>query len=178
MMNGFRTARGWMVCLCAAAAATAACSRGASAPAESSAVASAQVGANGEKYPAPRWPSYFKTPKSVDDLMPAARLLVRNQSGLQGKGMGILQPGEKVLIVAADEADPMVIEAITKALEERKITPYVKFTYEMRGTTKEQAAARSRAPHGRTGHQERRHLPGDRVDYGPVPQSVAARRPG
>jgi hypothetical protein len=141
MMNGFRTARGWMVCLCAAAAATAACSRGASAPAESSAVASAQVGANGEKYPAPRWPSYFKTPKSVDDLMPAARLLVRNQSGLQGKGMGILQPGEKVLIVAADEADPRVIEAITKALEERKITPYVKFTYEMRGTTKEQAAA-------------------------------------
>src|SRR6476646_3283117 len=141
MMNGFRTAHVWMVCLCAAAATTAACSRGASAPAESSAVASAQVGANGEKYPAPRWPSYFKTPKSDDDLMPAARLLVRNQSGLQGKGMGILQPGEKVLIVAADESDPRVIEAITKALEERKITPYVKFTYEMRGTTKEQAAA-------------------------------------
>ena len=88
MMNGFRTARGWMVCLSVAAAAAAACSRGASAPAESSAVASAQVGANGEKYPAPRWPSYFKTPKSVDDLMPAARLLVRNQSGLQGKGHG------------------------------------------------------------------------------------------
>src|SRR6478672_5488278 len=139
MMNGLRTARGWMVCLCAVTAATAACSRGASAPAESSAVASAQVGANGEKYPAPRWPSYFKTPKSVDDLMPAARLLVRNQSGLQGKGMGILQAGEKVLIVAADDADPMVMQAVQKALEERQITPYIKYTYEMRGVTKEQA---------------------------------------
>src|SRR6185436_19245847 len=112
-----------------------------SAPAESSAVASAAVGANGEKYPAPRWPSYFKTPKSVDDLMPAARLLVRNQSGLQGKGMGTLKEGDKVLIVAADDADPMVLEAVSKALEERKVTPFIKFVYEMRGTTKEQAAA-------------------------------------
>jgi len=141
MMNGSRTGRGWLLAVCAAAAAVAACGKNASTPAESSASASAQVGANGEKYPAPRWPSYFKTPKSVDDLMPAARLLVRNQSGLQGKGMGILQPGEKVLIVAADEADPMVIEAVKRALEERKITPYFKYTYEMRGITKEQAAS-------------------------------------
>jgi len=101
----------------------------------------AQVGAAGEKYPEPRWPSYFKTPKSGDELMPAARLLVRNQSGLQGKGMGILKAGDKVLIVAADDADPMVIEAIKKALEERQITPYFKYTYEMRGTSKEQAKA-------------------------------------
>jgi hypothetical protein len=103
--------------------------------------AAAQVGAAGEKYPEPRWPSYFKTPKTADELLPAARLLVRNQSGLQGKGMGILKPGEKVLIVAADEADPMVIEAIRKALEERQITPYFKYTYEMRGVSKEQAKA-------------------------------------
>jgi hypothetical protein len=101
----------------------------------------AQVGAAGEKYPEPRWPSYFKTPKNVDELMPAARLLVRNQSGLQGKGMGILKPGDKVLIVAADEADSMVLDAIKKALEERQITPYFKYTYEMRGSTKEQAKA-------------------------------------
>src|SRR6185436_770217 len=112
-----------------------------SAPAESSAVASAQVGANGEKYPAPRWPSYFKTPKSVDDLMPAARLLVRNQSGLQGKGMGILKEVDNGLIVAADEADPMVLEAVSKALEERKVTPLIKFVHEMRGSTQEHAAA-------------------------------------
>jgi hypothetical protein len=95
-----------------------------------------------EKYPEPRWPSYFKAPKSVDDLMPAARQFVRNQSGLQGKGMGILKEGESVLIVANPDSDPMVLDAIKKALEERKITPHIKFTYEMAGETKEQAAAR------------------------------------
>ena len=72
---------------------------------------------------------------------PAARALVRNQSGLQGKGMGILAPGESVLIVAANDADPMVLDAIKKALAERKVTPYIKFTYEMTGQSKEEALA-------------------------------------
>ena len=44
--------------------------------------------------------------------MPAARSLVRNTSGFQGKGMGILQEGEDVLIVPTASADPMVLEAI------------------------------------------------------------------
>ena len=70
------------------------------------AAASAAVGANGEKYPAPRWPSYFKTPKSVDELMPAARLLVRNQSGLQGKGMANAGPD-----LATQMKDRLVEEA-------------------------------------------------------------------
>src|SRR5439155_1382131 len=79
-----------------------------------SASAATRAGANGEKYPEPRWPSYFKPPKSVDDLMDAARSFVRNQSGLQGKGMGILQPGDQVLIVANNDADPMVLDAIKR----------------------------------------------------------------
>src|SRR5437870_3848224 len=108
-----------------------------------SASAATRAGANGEKYPDPRWPSYFKPPKSVDDLMDAARSLVRNQSGLQGKGMGILQPGESVLIVAANDADPMVMEAIKRALVERKVVPHVKFVYDMSGETKEHAEART-----------------------------------
>jgi hypothetical protein len=141
----------WVSVLCSVAIMSGACRR-ASQPAESlGGSPAATIGANGEKYPAPRWPSYFKRPQSVDELMPAARALVRNQSGLQGKGMGILAAGDKVLIVAADEADPMVIEAIKRALEERKITPYFKYTYEMRGVTKEEAAA-DRAK--RTGGQD------------------------
>src|SRR5215217_6132323 len=139
MRKGVKTTRAWMACAGAAAVVLAGCSKDAPAPAESRAAASAAVGANGEKYPAPRWPSYFKTPKSADELMPAARLLVRNQSGLQGKGMGILKEGDKVLIVTADDSDQMVIDAVRKALEERKITPYIKYTYEMKGITKEQA---------------------------------------
>jgi hypothetical protein len=141
----------WVSVLCSVAIMSGACRR-ASQPAESlGGSPAATIGANGEKYPAPRWPSYFKRPQSVDELMPAARALVRNQSGLQGKGMGILAAGDKVLIVAADEADPMVIEAVKRALEERKITPYFKYTYEMRGVTKEEAAA-DRAK--RTGGQD------------------------
>src|SRR5262249_60287631 len=70
------------------------------------------------EYPAPRWPAYFKAPKSIDDLMPAARALVRNQSGLQGKGMGILQPGESVLIVTGDAADPLGISPCDRAWTE------------------------------------------------------------
>jgi hypothetical protein len=141
MVKVSTTTRAALALVCTTAAALGACSKQASTPAETPAAASATVGANGEKYPAPRWPSYFKAPKSTEELMPAARLLVRNQSGLQGKGMGILREGEKVLIVAADEADPMVMAAVQKALEERKITPYIKYTYEMRGTTKDAAAA-------------------------------------
>src|SRR5438552_16007693 len=101
--------------------------------------AAARAGSAGDKYPEPRWPSYFRPPKSADDLMPAARALVRNQSGLQGKGMGILQPGDSVLIVANNDADPMVLDAIRRALVERKITPHIKFTYELTGQTKDQA---------------------------------------
>src|SRR3954466_5452525 len=118
--------------------AAAACSRGDQGRADSARAAGA-VGANGDKYPEPRWPSYFKPPKSVDDLMDAARSFVRNQSGLQGKGMGILQPSESVLIVANNAADPMVLEAITRALGERKIKPHLKFVYEMAGETREHA---------------------------------------
>src|SRR4029453_9947241 len=78
----------------------------------------------------------------VADLMDAARQFVRNQSGLQGKGMGILQAGESVLVVANNEADPMVLEAIKRALVERKITPHMKFVYDMSGESQAQAAAR------------------------------------
>ncbi len=96
------------------------------------------------EYPAPRWPSYFKPPSSVDDLLPAARTLVRNRSGLQGKGMGIIEPGESVLIVAGNTSDPMVLEAVKRALEERKVTPHIKFSYELVGQTREEAMSGQR----------------------------------
>ena len=34
-----------------------------------------------DAYPAPRWASYLKRPKSIDDIMPHARDLVRNKAG-------------------------------------------------------------------------------------------------
>ncbi len=92
------------------------------------------------QYAAPRWPAYFKPPTSVDDLMPAARQLVRNRSGLQGNGLGILTAGDSVLIVANFDDDTMVLDAIKRALVERKITPHVKYGYELLGQTRDEAA--------------------------------------
>ena len=145
-MNASRIA--WVSAVCSVAIISGACRKATSPATESApatgsggATAAARVGAGDEKFPEPRWPSYFKKPNSVDDLMQAARALVRNQSGLQGKGLGILAPGESVLIVASNDSDPMVLEAVKRALEERKVKPYIKYTYEMIGQTKEQAAA-------------------------------------
>ena len=90
------------------------------------------------RYPEPRWPSYFQPPKSVDDLMPAARQLVRNKSGFLGVGMGVLQAGETVLIVPTIESDPMVVAAVTRALTERKVMSHVKYTYELLGLKREE----------------------------------------
>jgi hypothetical protein len=101
-----------------------------------------QAGAPSGGYPSPRWPSYFQPPKNVEDLMPAARALVRNTSGFQGKGMGILQAGESVLIVPTAKADPMVLEAIVRALRERKVTPHVTFTHEFLDRTREEVLRR------------------------------------
>ena len=101
--------------------------------------------ASPEGYPEPRWPSYFKPPQSVDDLMPAARALVRNRSGLQGNGLGILKDGDSVLLVVRNlDAEPMVLEAVTRALGERDITPHVKFAYELIGQTRELIGAKRR----------------------------------
>ena len=44
----------------------------------SSLVATYDIGAaESKKYPAPRFPSYLKPPKSIDDVMPFARAAVR-----------------------------------------------------------------------------------------------------
>lgn len=96
-------------------------------------------------YAAPRWPSYFKPPQSVDELMPAARALVRNKSGFLGVGMGVLQSGETVLLAPTANSDPMVVGAIVKALEERGVKAHVKYTYELLGMTREQVDRQDQA---------------------------------
>ncbi|MBA2306202.1 MAG: hypothetical protein H0W08_26735 [Acidobacteria bacterium] len=90
-------------------------------------------------YAAPRWPSYFKPPTSVEALMEPARALVRNKSGFLGVGMGVLQAGETVLIVPNVTSDPMVVEAVVRALAERKVKADVRYTYELLGQTRDEA---------------------------------------
>ncbi|HXF74613.1 MAG TPA: hypothetical protein VNN13_00830, partial [Methylomirabilota bacterium] len=45
------------------------------------AAASVAGAAEGSKYPPPRFPSYLKPPKSIDDIMPFARAAVRQTGG-------------------------------------------------------------------------------------------------
>ena len=181
-MNASRIS--WLSAVCSVAIISGAC-RKATSPANESApatgsggaTAAARVGAGDEKFPEPRWPSSFKKPNSVDDLMQAARALVRNQSGLQGKGLGILTQGESVLIVASNDSDPMVLEAVKRALEERKVKPYIK--YHLRDDRANEGTGRypPSGPHQGPEHRARRHLPGICLDHRRSP-TPASRKPG
>jgi len=93
------------------------------------------------KYPEPRFPAYLKPPKTVDDVMPSAREIVRNKNGIQGAGMGVLQKGDGVLLVPTIEAEAMVLAAIRKALEERGVKVDIKYNYELVGVSRADAAA-------------------------------------
>lgn len=99
-----------------------------------------QMAAN-TTYPEPRFPAYLKPPKNIDDVMPSAREIVRNKSGIQGAGMGVLQQGESVLLVPNIEAEPMILEAISKALAERGVKAHIKYNYELVGVSKADAEA-------------------------------------
>ena len=43
-------------------------------------------GAEKTTYPQPRFPSYTKSPKSIEEVMPFARSIARQTTGLQGDG--------------------------------------------------------------------------------------------
>ncbi len=94
-----------------------------------------------ETYPEPRFPSYLRTPESIDELMPNARAFVRAKAWRGGLGLGVLKPGERVLIVHGIEADLPILEAIRRAAAERQITVIFKGDYELVGLTREQALA-------------------------------------
>src|ERR1019366_7109049 len=92
-------------------------------------------------YLPPRFPSYLRPPKTVDDVMPYARRLVRNASQRGGKGFGSAQPGQTILVVHHLDADPMILEGIRRALAERNVKLQLVPDYEMVGVSKEDAAA-------------------------------------
>ena len=97
------------------------------------------------QYPSPRFPSSLKNPKSPDEVMPFARALARNKANFIGLGLGVLNPGEKVLLVADANSEDIYVEAIKRALAERKVQATVMHDYEIAGVTREQALAYSKA---------------------------------
>src|SRR6266705_1100973 len=85
------------------------------------------------KYPPPRFPSYTKAPKSIDEVMPYARAIARQTTGLQGDGFGILKDGESVALVLAASAEDMVVQAIKRAIEERGVKVNLLYEHELVG---------------------------------------------
>jgi hypothetical protein len=91
------------------------------------------------KYMDPRFPSYLKPAKSVAELMPQARALVRNKSALQGLGLGIVKQGQTIVLVHSIEAEDLALKAIQQALGERGVKAILLPEYELAGVTKQDA---------------------------------------
>lgn len=115
------------------------------------ALASLLYGAEGVKYPAPRFPSYLKPPKSIDDIMPFARAAVRQTGGRTP--LGLVEKGMVALIVNEVNADAMVMQAIKRAYDERGVKVYIVSEHELLGINKEEAQKAIRAMQWYTSEQ-------------------------
>ncbi|TAK09983.1 hypothetical protein EPO44_00615 [bacterium] len=110
-------------------------------------------GAEKTKYPAPRFPSYTKTPKSVEEVMPYARAIARQTTGLQGEGFGMLKAGETVALITEATADGMVLEALKRAIEERGVKVQIVPENDLVGVSRADAAALHKARQQYTSEQ-------------------------
>jgi hypothetical protein len=73
-------------------------------------------------YPSPRYPR-LKKPKSVEELMPAAREIVNQPPGntrMSLKPSYGIKEGDKILFVVLSEYDSMCVESICRAIREKK----------------------------------------------------------
>jgi hypothetical protein len=112
------------------------------------------------KYPEPRFPSYLKQPKTVDDLMPSARAFTTIKQGNQGYGLGNFNAGDTLLLVPDVTAEPLPLEAVRRALEERGIKVVVKSEADMVGLTHDDAEEYRRVtviPSAKQGYLEARN---------------------
>ena len=92
-----------------------------------------------KQYPRPRFPSYVTQPNSSEEVKVGVRGLVRNKSGYQGFGMGVVQEGESLAIVPTAIAEDMVVEGIRLALEERGVKVHVLPDYQLVGVSRKHA---------------------------------------
>jgi hypothetical protein len=76
---------------------------------------------DGFGYPKPRHPWYLhqQRTENIDELMPVARALTARRYGRCA--LGVVEPGEEVLIVTHPSQNDMVFEAIRRALLERGV---------------------------------------------------------
>ena len=120
-----RSSRPLLAALLAAVVPLGACGRGAP---------SSGSPAPAGEYPEPRFPSYLKPVSTVEEVLPHVRPLARNKTGVQGAGLGVANPGETVTFVTTSAADPLIVEAVKRAMEERGVKVNVVPEYEMGST--------------------------------------------
>lgn len=101
-------------------------------------------------YPPPRFPSYLKPPKSIDEVMPFARAAVRQTGGRTP--LGLVEKGT-VLIVTDSIAEDMVMQSIKRAYEERGIKVQIVPEYDLVGISKDDARKAKEAMRGYTSEQ-------------------------
>lgn len=89
------------------------------------------------EYPEPRYPSYLKRPKTVEDVMPFARAAVRQIGGRSP--LGLVNPGQTVLLITTPRSEEMLLQAIKKAYEERGVKVQFLSENEACGVSKEEA---------------------------------------
>ena len=135
--------------------------------------------AESSKYPAPRFPSYLRPPKSIDDVMPFARAAVRQTGGRTP--LGLVEKGTATLVVTEVKADPMIMQAIKRAFEERGVKAYIVSENELLGVSKEDALRALQFSHwytGEQGYMEVRHWLDDLFIDPEVPKKwLKERRP-
>jgi len=106
-----------------------------------------------ESYPEPRFPSYLKPIATVEEVLPHVRPLVRAKTGVQGAGLGVANAGETVTFVTQSTSEPLIVEAVKKAMEERGVKVNVVPEYEMVGISKADADAYDRIRRSYTSEQ-------------------------
>jgi len=92
--------------------------------------------AESNKYPTPRFPSYVKPPKSIDDIMPYARAAVRQTGGRTP--LGLVEKGALIGLVTEAVADDTVMQAIVRAYKERGVEARIIPEYELAGLNRDE----------------------------------------
>jgi hypothetical protein len=131
--------------------------------------------------PCAGFPSYTEAPKSIEEIMPYARAIACQTTGLQGDGFGILKEDEAAALVLTATAEDLVVQAIKRAIEERGLKVHPLYDYELAGISRADAAELRKARRQFTseqGYMEARRWIDDRFADPEAPKKwLKERRP-
>ena len=89
--------------------------------------------------PQARFPDYLVKPTTIEEMMPQSLAAVAQKGGRTP--LGLVDPGDIVLIVVPYDADPLIQQAMTKAFSARKIEARILYENELVSVSKEEMQA-------------------------------------